>query len=131
MPYQFVPKLNAKTDGSLYVVEERVKMTGGSFVGFLAHDNILESTIRVYTGSKYTGLIVKDVVVSIPAETPWRRQVKIFSNADEVYVTYETPGDVVEADDINGLQESLAATQKEIEDYKTNGVVDGGSFIGE
>ncbi|TCM93129.1 hypothetical protein EV294_10780 [Paenibacillus sp. BK033] len=131
MPYHFAPKLNAKSDGSHYVIEEAVKMTNGSYIGFLAHDNILENTISVYTGTKYTGSLVKDVIISIPQDTPWRRQVKIFSNTDEVYVTYETPGDVVEADDINGLQASLTATQKEIEDYKTSGIVDGGSFIGE
>jgi hypothetical protein len=131
MAYNFVPKLNAKSDGSNYVVEEAVKMTDGSYIGFLEHDNILTNTISVYTGSKYTGSLVKDVIISIPEDMPWKRQVKIFAAADEVYITYETPGDVVEADDINGLQISLTATQKEIEDYKTNGIVDGGSFTGE
>jgi hypothetical protein len=45
-----------------------------------------------------------------------------------VYVTYETPGDTVEADDVNQLQTGLTATQRELERYKQAGQIDGGSF---
>jgi len=37
-----------------------------------------------------------------------------------VYITYETQGDTVEAEDINILQESIVNTQTEIDRYKTS-----------
>ncbi|MNI95604.1 hypothetical protein D3C73_1538990 [compost metagenome] len=52
----------------------------------------------------------------------------MFADVPEVYVTYETPGDTVEADDINLLQSGLTAAQSEIERYKIAGLIDGGSF---
>ncbi|MNO03563.1 hypothetical protein D3C81_2243080 [compost metagenome] len=54
--------------------------------------------------------------------------IRIFAEVPEVYVTYETPGDTVEADDINVLQWGLTATQSELERYKAAGRIDGGSF---
>jgi len=34
----------------------------------------------------------------------------------------------VEADDVNVLQDAITATQTELERYKSEGVVDGGTF---
>lgn len=134
MPYpeaidRFPEKLNKKTDGSVYVIEEELPITDGVFEGFLAHDNINNSTIRVYTGPKLTGEEITNVVVSIHGDIPWRRYIKIFAGVSAVYVSYETPGDMVEADDINTLQASMTATQEEIERYKAVGIIDGGDFM--
>jgi hypothetical protein len=115
---QFSVKLNKKTDGSVYVIEEELLITAGKYEGLLAHDNITNTTIRVYTGSKLTGQEIINYIISVPAATPWRRHIKVFADALKVYVTYETPGDTVEADDVNVLQESMTATQEEVERYK-------------
>ena len=115
---QFPAKLNKKTDGSLYVMEEKLLITEGKYEGLLAHDNITNSSIRVYTGSKLTGQEIINYIISVPAETPWRRHIKVFADSPVVYVTYETPGDTVEANDVNGLQEAVTATQEEVERYK-------------
>lgn len=115
---QFPAKLNKKTDGSVYVVEEELPIIAGKYEGILAHDNITNSTIRVFTGSKLTGEEITNYIVSVPSETPWRRHIKAFAEVAKIYVTYETPGDTVEADDINILQESMTTTQKEVERYK-------------
>lgn len=136
MPYpdqidQFTEKLNKKSDGSMYVVEEEFPITGGVYNGPLGHDNITNSTIKVYTGPQFTGDPVSNYIVSIPNETPWKRLIKIFANVPLVYVTYETPGDLVEAEDVNGLQESIIRTQSEVERYKLSGIIDGGAFIRE
>lgn len=136
MPYpeqidQFTEKLNKKSDGSVYTVEEELPITDGVYNGFLGHDNITNSTIRVYTGSQFSGSPVTNFIVSIPAETPWKRIIKIFADMETVYVTYETPGDMVEAEDVNGLQDGLIRTQTEIERYKAEGIIDGGGFIRE
>lgn len=125
---RFADKLNKKQDGSIYVIEEELQMVKGVYEGFLAHDNANNKTIKVYTGPRFTGEEITSFLVSIPAETPWRRMVKIFAEASKVYVTYETPGDVVEAGDINSLQESVTAAQREIERYKAEGIIDGGYF---
>ncbi|EHQ88299.1 hypothetical protein [Desulfosporosinus youngiae] len=136
MPYpeeldQFLKKLNKKPDGSSYTVEEELFINDGVYNGFLGHDNITNSTIRVYTGPQFTGSPVTNFIVSIPSETPWKRIIKVFADTETVYVTYETPGDMVEAEDVNGLQDCLIRTQTEIERYKAEGIIDGGGFIRE
>lgn len=125
---QFTNKLNKKPDGSNHVIEERFPVSEGKYDGPLSHDDILNNTIRVYTGTMFSGDAVTNFVVSVPAETPWRRNIKIFSDSPDVYVTYETPGDRVEADDVNVLQDAITAAQTELERYKVEGTVDGGSF---
>jgi hypothetical protein len=124
----FQEKLNKKANGGSYVIEERLSLINGVYSGLLAHDNINNQTIAVYTGAQYSGIELRNFNVSFPDEAPWRRLIKIFADVPEVYVTYETPGDTVEADDINVLQGSLTAVQTEIERYKSKGQIDGGSF---
>ncbi|MEK4326053.1 phosphoglucomutase [Paenibacillus sp. FSL R7-0312] len=126
--YVFQDKLNKKANGSSYVVEEKLLLAGGVYSGLLAHDNINNQTLSVYTGSRYSGTEVRNYSVSFPDEAPWRRMIKIYADVPEVYVTYETPGDTVEADDVNQLQSGLTATQTELERYKKAGLIDGGSF---
>lgn len=124
----FQDKLNKKANGSSYVVEEKLLLAGGVYSGLLAHDNINNQTLSVYTGSRYSGTEVRNYSVSFPDEAPWRRMIKIYADVPEVYVTYETPGDTVEADDVNQLQTGLTAPQSELERYKKAGLIDGGSF---
>ncbi|MHA7966602.1 hypothetical protein ACX93W_21045 [Paenibacillus sp. CAU 1782] len=124
MPYPdevdvFKPKLNKRTDGTAYTVQEELPLTDGKFEGLLAHDNIANSSIRAHTGPNMTGVEVTAFTVSIPADTPWRRYIRIFADADVVYATYQTPGDQVDADDINELQTAATATQEELNRYKS------------
>ncbi|MEC0170496.1 phosphoglucomutase [Paenibacillus graminis] len=125
---EFTDKLNKKSNGGSYVIEEKLLLTDGVYSGLLAHDNINNQSITVYTGSHYSGVELRNFSVSFPDEAPWRRLIKIFAEVPEVYVTYETPGDTVEADDINVLQWGLTAAQRELERYKATGRIDGGSF---
>lgn len=127
----FTDKLNKNPTGNPYVVEERIPLRAGSYDGDLRHDNINNQTIRVYTGSRFTGDEVTNWTLSVPSATPWRRSIKIYASVPEVFVTYETPGDTVEADDINVVQSAITATQTEVERYKTSGQIDGGSFTRE
>ncbi|ETT74160.1 phosphoglucomutase/phosphomannomutase alpha/beta/alpha domain II [Paenibacillus sp. FSL R7-277] len=124
----FQDKLNKKANGGSHVVEEKLRLTSGVFSGLLAHDNINNQTLAVYTGSRFSGTEVRNYSVSFPDEAPWRRLINIYADVPEVYVTYETPGDTVEADDVNQLQGGLTATQRELERYKQAGLIDGGSF---
>jgi hypothetical protein len=124
----FNEKLNKSQTGYDYVIEERIPITAGYYDGLLRHDNINNKTIRVFTGPRFTGEEIRNYSVSFPDATPWRRIIRIFTAAPEVYVTYETPGDTVEADDINVVQSAITATQTEVERYKQAGVIDGGSF---
>lgn len=124
----FTAKLNKKQDGDVYTIEELLPITAGRFEGLLAHDNAITSTVKVYSGSKFTGEEITSWTLSTPTETPWRRSIRIFASVPAVYVSYETPGDQVEADDINALQDSMTATQMELERYKRFGTIDGGTF---
>ncbi|MGO4498800.1 phosphoglucomutase [Paenibacillus sp. 2RAB27] len=126
---RFSEKLNKKQDGSTYAIEEELPIDGGMYEGFLQHDNISTNSIQVYTGSRFTGDKVSNFIVSVPSNMPWRRIIKIFSTSAKVFVSYETPGDTVEADDINTLQASVTAAQEELDRYKSSGIIDGGSFF--
>ncbi|MBT2293252.1 hypothetical protein J7E73_29990 [Paenibacillus albidus] len=114
----FEEKLNKNPTGNNYVIEEQLPISAGVYDGPLRHDNINNDTVRVYTGSRFTGERVMNFTISIPDSTPWRRLIRIYTAAAEVYVTYETPGDTVEADDINVLQDAVTVTQTEINRYK-------------
>lgn len=108
---EFTDKLN-KIDNNVYVIEEEIQIEEGKYEGLLAHDNININSIKVYTGSKLTGEEIKNVIVSGISETPWKRLIKIYTSVSPVYVTYETQGDTVEAEDINKVQDSIVNTEK-------------------
>ena len=82
----------------------------------------------VFTEPKMGGERIRNFILSIPSNAPWKRIIKVFANAPKVYVTYETTGDQVEADDVNAIQASITATQIELERYKAHGTIDGGTF---
>jgi len=117
----FIEKLNKKQDGSVYVIEEEQAVFGGKYEGVLQHDNANRKTLKVYTGPKFTGDVIANVVASVPSETPWKTYIKVFTNAEKIYITYETPGDTVEADDINLLQDAVEGIQETTLNVKSYG----------
>ncbi|WP_242960824.1 pyocin knob domain-containing protein [Clostridium peptidivorans] len=116
---KFTEKLN-KIDGNTYVIEEEVMLINGVYEVELRHDNVSNTSVRVYTGSKLTGDRIDNFILSTPSLTPWKKIIKIFSSNQKVYITYETQGDTVEADDINKVQESIVNTQIEVNRYKSS-----------
>lgn len=117
----FVEKLNKKQDG-VYVIEEEKTIVNGVWEGFLDHDNVNRESLYIYTGPKLTGEKVENYFISTPSEAPWKTHLKIFSKSEKIYITYETTGDQVEAEDINSINQQF-------DDYRENGVIDGGNFI--
>lgn len=107
---RFEEKLN-KVDGNVYVIEERVQLKEGVYNGELKHDNISPTTLAIYTGPRLTGERIQSYTISTPSLTPWKRVIKVFADVPEVYISYETDGDTVEAEDINRLQEATTRTQ--------------------
>ncbi|AZV56806.1 pyocin knob domain-containing protein [Clostridium sp. AWRP] len=107
---KFTSKLN-KLDENTYVIEEVVNLADGVYEAELQHDNISLSSLSVYTGSKLTGNKIDTYTLSTPSITPWKKIIKIYSNITPLYITYETTGDTVEADDINRVQDSITNTQ--------------------
>ena len=106
----FTDKLN-KIDGNVYVVEEVVNLTNGVYEAELKHDNIDVNTLTIYTGTKFTGERITNYTLSTPSSTPWKRLILIYADVPTVYITYETPGDTVEAEDINLVQNEIVRTQ--------------------
>lgn len=102
----FVEKLNKKQDG-VYVIEEEKDITDGKWEGYLDHDNVNHESITIYTGPKFTGEKVENYFFSTPSEIPWKTYLKVFSESEKIYITYESQGDQVEAEDINFLQGAL------------------------
>lgn len=132
---KFTEKLN-KIDNNTYVIEEEVKLTNGVYEGELKHDNVSNTSVRVYTGPKLSGDKIENFILSTPSLTPWKRIIKIFSNIEKVYISYETPGDTIEAEDINKLQECIVAIETELNRHEEdlsvhfrNYSIDGGSFV--
>lgn len=109
----FTEKLN-KVDGNVYVIEEEVHLTGGVYEAPLAHDNINMATLAVFTGPKLTGERLETYAVSTPSLTPWKRVIRVYADAEIVYISYETDGDTVEAEDINLVQGAVVRTQKAV-----------------
>ena len=109
----FSGKLN-KIDGVTYVIEETVEIANGVYEAELQHDNIVEDTLTVYTGSKLTGEQITNFALSTPSNAPWKRIIRIYADVSPVYISYETPGDTVEADDINRVQVSIVKTQEAV-----------------
>lgn len=114
---RYAAKLN-KVEGKTYVIEEAVNTVGGVYENELDHDNAEVGTINVYTGSKLTGTKVDNVIISVPGDAPWKRRVRILSSAETVYISYETPGDTVEADDINRVQDGIVRTQEALQEHR-------------
>lgn len=124
----FIEKLNKKQDG-VYVIEEKKDVVNGIWEGLLDHDNLFHKTITIYTGAKLTGEKIDNYFVSTPSETPWKTHLKVFSTSENIYITYETTGDQVEADDINDLQDGVVNVNERLDNYMESGTVDGGHFI--
>ncbi|ACD52736.1 hypothetical protein HYH38_02285 [Clostridium botulinum] len=109
----FNEKFN-KIEGNIYVIEEKIEQINGVYEGELAHDNINIKTLNVYTGSKLTGEKIESYSISTPSFTPWKTIIKVFSEVTPLYISYETVGDQVEAEDINKLQDTLVFTQQNL-----------------
>ena len=120
---KFNEKLNVRKDKQPYYIEELIEVKNGKYEGFLAHDNITIDTINIYSGSKLTGEKINSYVVSIDDEVPWKVYISINTNLSAVYVSYETIGDTVEAEDINQLQNAINEIYTNI-DKKIQSIID-------
>lgn len=109
----FTEKLN-KVDGNIYVIEEEVLLENGVYEAQLKHDNVNEATLSVYTGKKLTGEKIETYTLSTPSLTPWKRIIRVHADAPSVFISYETEGDTVEAEDANLLQDAVVRTQEEL-----------------
>ncbi|WP_105176193.1 hypothetical protein [Clostridium cagae] len=110
---KFNEKFN-KIQGNTYVIEEKIELNNESYERELVHDNINVKTLNIYTGSKLTGDKIETYSTSTPSLTPWKTIIKIFSKMTPLYISYETVGDQVEAEDINKLQDTLVFTQQNL-----------------
>ena len=100
--YNFIARLNKK-DNPYTIVDEQVTLTEGKWEGFLAHDQVIEKTIEIYTLPNKEGERVLAYTLDKKEEV-WKTYLKVFSQSEALYITYETYGDTVEAEDINQLQ---------------------------
>ena len=107
----YTEKLN-KVDGNVYVIEEEISLIDGVYDAPLAHDNVNTSTLAVYTGPKLTGDRIQSYALSTPSLMPWKRLIRIYADVPTVYISYETEGDTVEAEDVNLLQQDVIRTQE-------------------
>lgn len=106
----FTTKFNKTSE--VYVVEEKITMPlSGTYSANLAHDNINEDSLQIYTGPNLTGTRITTYTLSVNAATPWKRSITVETNEGLIYISYECTGDQVEAEDINLLQDEIKKTQ--------------------
>ena len=109
---QFTDKLN-KIEGKTYTVEEEIVVTNGKYEGFLGHDNININTLAIYTEKGLKGDKVTNYSLSIKEGQEWKTFIELYHSTN-VYAVYETSGDIVEAEDINILQDSILELNEKI-----------------
>ena len=114
--YNFIARLN-KRDNPYTIVDEQVTLTEGKWEGFLAHDQVIEKTIEIYTLPNKEGERVFAYTLDKKEEV-WKTYLKVFSQSEALYITYETYGDTVEAEDINQLQGAAYYLENFIENVK-------------
>lgn len=124
----FYEKLNVKENKEPYQIEEEITMQSGRYEGFLQHDNVIESSIALYTGKKLTGEKVENFVLSVDENYPWRTFIRVSSAHEKLYLSYETIGDVIEADDINDLQKAVMKLEKDVASVDTSAFVTSEEF---
>ena len=98
--YKFIAKLN-KREPPYVITDEEITLIDGKWEGFMSHDNVLEETIEIYTLLGRQGSKVLNYTIN---KQEWKIYLKVFSQEEKVYISYETYGDTVEAEDINMLQ---------------------------
>ena len=116
---KFTDKLN-KIDGKVYTVEEEIIVENGKYIGFLAHDNINIDTIGIYTEKGLNGNKVTNYSLSIKEGQEWKTFIELY-HPTNVYAVYETAGDIVEAEDINILQDSITDLYEKVKNL-TGGI---------
>ena len=109
---RFTDKLN-KIDGKIYTVEEELVVQNGKYIGFLAHDNININTLAIYTEKGLKGDKVTNYSLSTKEDANWKTFIELY-HPTNVFATYETSGDIVEAEDINILQDSILELNEKI-----------------
>ena len=109
---RFTDKLN-KIDGKIYTVEEELVVQNGKYIGFLAHDNININTLAIYTEKGLKGDKVTNYSLSTKEDANWKTFIELY-HPTNVFATYETTGDIVEAEDINILQDSILELNEKI-----------------
>ena len=109
---KFTDKLN-KIEGKVYTVEEEIIVTNGKYEGFLGHDNININTLAIYTEKGLKGDKVTNYSLSKKENAEWKTFIELY-HPTNVFATYETSGDIVEAEDINILQDSILELNEKI-----------------
>lgn len=116
--YGFINKLN-KRQAPYTIADEVLFLTDGKWEGFLSHDNVLGKTIEIYTQPSKQGNRILNYTIE-PKDETWKTYIKVFSQGEKVYISYETFGDTVEAEDINNLQWAIDKLDVELEKTTTN-----------
>lgn len=107
---EFIEKYN-KSEVAIPVEEKHVMPESGTYEAELEHDNVDEDTIEVYSGANLTGSRLA-YTITAPADASWKRIIHVETSQPTIYISYETTGDQVEADDVNRVQEAIVETQE-------------------
>jgi len=103
---QFITKIN-KSGNPTVIADEAMSITNGMSEKYLDHDNVKHNTLEVWSEPGKNGTRIMNYVLTNPEATPWKSLLRVYSEVNPVYITYESYGDQVEAEDINNLQQVI------------------------
>lgn len=107
--FDFIKKNNKGS--TAYVIEEsHIMPQDGVYEAELEHDNVRDDTIQVMSGASGTGTRIA-FSLTTPSDQTWKRIIHVETQQPTIYISYESTGDQVEADDINELQDALKELQ--------------------
>lgn len=137
---RFIEKLNSSIF-PITVKDEEVLLVNGKCTRDLDHDNVIANSVEIWTKPDKRGDKITSFGLKQNPGTGWKTTLSmslppvLFEELDRVYVTYETTGDQIEAEDINNIQESIVSTQREVLRHErdtdihiVNRTIDGGTF---
>lgn len=102
-------KLNIKQDGKTHSIEEKITLTNGKYSSPLKHDNVIRNTILINSESGLQGESITTFTTTKSQDKPWETVINVFNNKyDTLYISYQSFGDTVDADDYNYLNTNKA-----------------------
>lgn len=114
---RFTAKLN-KRDWPYVIADEVFALSEGSGERYLEHDNVNVKTIEIFTEPSRQGDKVLNYTVDKKDGAEWKVWLRVFAAKEQVYVSYESQGDTVEAEDVNELQQAAVNINADLQAEK-------------
>ena len=116
--FRLIAKLD-KSESPYVITDEVLELSNGKWEGYIGHDNVIPETIEVYTAAKKSGKQILNYTTT--KSEPWKLYMNVYASGyEKLYLSYETYGDTVEAEDINQLQNAVDYVGEQIKNHEAS-----------